>query len=338
MNERQVHKYVQRFLEATECAILEKSPSHFKVKLSPAADRALTNRPYYWSFVDRTGADPETMSMLFVTDKAKYDAAEAAAQEQLASSPATGNGGADSSTGMVPVAGSAPAPISSGLTPAAEAAIGRSFGFVHGAMNTVRMPREDLHFGSRKLDQLFDASSASGSYVYLFQEPERKHALPYDSTPYTAWLGVNLKIEFACDRKRDEFHSIGVSLASGQVVERFHDRLLSYKLTPKLPPNVHITKNGVSLSKAMSMIEQAIERKLKQQDYSWAAAASERLDEELGRIQHYYEPLIETAIEENKAAIAEQFEKRQAEIRWQYEPRVTASAINCGIFHLAGID
>ncbi|MWC29312.1 YqhG family protein [Paenibacillus sp. MMS18-CY102] len=329
MNERQVHKYVQRFLEATECVILEKSPSHFKVKLSPAADRSLTNRPYYWSFVDRTGADPETMSMLFVTDKAKYDAAEAAAQEvplqpQGANAPA---GGPDTAT-----------PGGSGLSTAAEAALGRSFGFVHGAMNTVRMPREDLHFGSRKLDQLFDASSAGGSYVYLFQEPERKHALPYDSTPYTAWLGVNLKVEFACDRKREEFHSIGVSLASGQCVERFHDRLLELKLTPKLPPNVHITKNGISLHKAMATIEQMIERKLKQQDYSWAASASERLDEELGRIKHYYEPLIDTAIEENKGAISEQYEKRQAEIRWQYEPRVTASAINCGIFHLSGID
>lgn len=321
MNERQVHRYVQRFLDAMDCTILEKSPAHFKVKLSPAADRALTNRPYYWSFVDRTGAEPETMSMLLVTDREKYEAAEAAeqqkqqqAQQQLKSNPAD--------------------PLAS----AADAALARSFGFVHGEVNTIRMPREEMHFGSRRLDQLFDASQAAGSYVYLFQEPERKHLLPYDSTPYTAWLGVNLKVEFASDRKREELYSFGVSLASGQCVERFHDRLLELKMTPKLPPNVHITKNGLSLGKALSTIEQTVERKLKGQDYSWAAQARERLDEELSRIQNYYEPLIASALEENKPAIAEQYEKRQAEIRWQYEPRVTASAINCGIFHLAGID
>jgi hypothetical protein len=320
MNERQVHRFVHRFLDAMDCSILEKSPAHFKVKLSPAADRALTNRPYYWSFVDRTGVEPETMSMLFVTDRAKYDAAEEAAlAKQQAQQPPKPN--PDNPTAS-----------------AADAALARSFGFIHGEVNTIRMPREEMHFGSRRLDQLFDASQAGGSYVFLFQEPERKHMLPYDSTPYTAWLGVNLKIEFACDRKREELYSFGVSLASGQCVERFQERLLELKMTPKLPPNVHITKNGLSLGKALSTIEQTIERKLKQQDYSWAAQARERLDEELGRIQNYYEPLIASAIEENKAAIAEQYDKRQAEIRWQYEPRVTASAINCGIFHLAGIE
>ncbi|GFN33862.1 YqhG family protein [Paenibacillus xylaniclasticus] len=318
MNERQVHKFVQRYLEATGCTILEKSPAHFKVKLSPAADRALTNRPYYWSFVDRTGAEPETMSMLFVTDRSKYDAIEAEdeAKQQAAQS---GNS-------------------SDKLSPAAEAALGRSFGFVHGTMNTIRMPREEMYFGSRRLDQLFAASQAGGSYVYLFQEPERKPALPYDSTPYTAWLGVNLRLEFACDRKREELHSFGVSLATGQCVEKFHDRLLDLKMTPKLPPNVHVTKNGISLGKAVSIIEQTMERKLKQYDYEWAVQASKRLDDELARIKHYYEPLIETATEEHKPSIMEQYNQRQAEIRWQFEPRVTASAVNCGIFHLAGID
>ncbi|MBD3918577.1 hypothetical protein H8B09_07430 [Paenibacillus sp. PR3] len=321
MNERQVHRYVQRFLDAMDCTVLEKSPAHFKVKLSPAADRALTNRPYYWSFVDRTGAEPETMSMLLVTDRTKFDAAEAAAEAQKQAQQQQPKPNSDD-------------PLSS----AAEAALARSFGFVHGEVNAIRMPREELHFGSRRLDQLFDASQAGGSYVYLFQEPERKHLLPYDSTPYTAWLGVNMKVEFASDRKREELYSFGVSLASGQCVERFHDRLLDLKMTPKLPPNVHITKNGLSLGKALSTIEQTIERKLKNQDYSWAAQARERLDEELARIRNYYEPLIAAAIVENIPAITEQYEKRQAEIRWQYEPRVTATAINCGIFHLAGID
>lgn len=321
MNERQVHRYVQRFLDAMDCTVLEKSPAHFKVKLSPAADRALTNRPYYWSFVERTGAEPETMSMLFVTDRAKFDAAEAAAVAQQQAPPPP-----------------KPTPDDAAASSPVEAALARSFGFVHGEVNTIRMPREEVHFGSRRLDQLFDASHASGSYVYLFQEPERKHLMPYDSTAYTAWLGVNMKVEFASDRKREELYSFGVSLASGQCVERFHDRLLELKMTPKLPPNVHITKNGLSLGKALATIEQTIERKLKGQDYSWAAQARDSLDEELARIQSYYEPLIASALEENKPAIAEQYDKRQAEIRWQYEPRVTASAINCGIFHLAGID
>ncbi|CAM4462338.1 hypothetical protein FHS16_003086 [Paenibacillus endophyticus] len=320
MNEKQVHKFVNRYLEATECSILEKSPNHFTVKLSPHADRELTNRPYYWSFVDRVNAEPETMTFLFVTDKNKYDAAEEAKINDAAIK-------------------SAQAPAENAQEAAANAALGRSLGFVHGNLAApARVPREDLFFGARKLDMLFDAAKAKGSYVYLFQEPDKRSTNPFSSTPYTAWLGVNMRVEFACDRKREEIHCFGVSLATGQCVELFYDRLLTHKLTPRLPANIHITKNGISYNKALSIVEQTLERKLRAYDYSWAESASARLEEELERISGYYEPLVEHALADNKPAIQEQFAQRQSEIRWQYEPRVTASAINCGIFHLEGID
>ncbi|WP_053375418.1 YqhG family protein [Paenibacillus sp. FJAT-27812] len=319
MNEKQVHKFVNRYLEATECSILEKSPNHFTVKLSPHADRELTNRPYYWSFVDRVGAEPETMTFLFVTDKNKYDAAEELKKIDAASVQQDAGETAQDA--------------------AANAALGRSLGFVHGSLAApARVPREDLYFGARKLDMLFDAAKAKGSFVYLFQEPEKRSSNPFSSTPYTAWLGVNMRVEFACDRKREEIHCYGVSLATGHCVELFYDRLLTHKLTPRLPANIHITKNGISFNKALGIVEQALERKLRSYDYSWAESATARLEEELERISGYYEPLIKNGLEENKPAIKEQFEQRQAEIRWQYEPRVTASAINCGIFHLEGID
>ncbi|MFC4100100.1 YqhG family protein [Paenibacillus xanthanilyticus] len=324
MNERQVHKFVQRYLETTDCRVVEKSPAHFIVKLSPQADRDLTNRPFYWSFVDRTGADPETMTMLLITDKKKYEERQSSEQQdgnQPGTAPGNGTG-----------AGTA-------IGAAADAAIGRSFGFVHGSLNTnQRIPREDLHFGSRKLEQLFQSAKSGGSYVCLFQEPDRKNAHPLQSTAYTAWLGLNLKVEFACDMKREEFHSIGVSLATGQCVEGFHETMLALRMTPRLPPNVHTAKNALTLNKAASLAESLIERKLKSYDYGWAQGAAARLQEELATIRHYYEPLVAAAEDEEiRASIQTQFERRQDEIRWQYEPRVSVSAINCGIFYLAGI-
>ncbi|MDQ6419017.1 YqhG family protein [Paenibacillus sp. LHD-117] len=316
MNEKQIHKFVGRFLDATGCSILEKSNAHFTVKLSPEADRELTNRPYYWSFVDRVGTDPETMTFLFVTDKPRYEAMMA-----KPAAPSSDVSGEDQQAS------------------AADAALARSFGFVNTSLAApARIPREDLYFGSRKLDQLFGATKNKGSLVYLFQEPDKRSGNPYSSTPYTAWLGVNMRVELTCDRKREEIHSFGVSLVTGHCMEGFHDRLQATKLTPRLPANIHLAKNGISYNKALSIIEQALERKLKAYDYGWAEGASARLQEELTRMNSYYEPLLEHAIPENKAAIGEQFTQRQAELKWQYEPRVTASAINCGIFHLEGID
>ncbi|NBD26305.1 YqhG family protein [Paenibacillus glycinis] len=317
MNERQIHKFVQRYLEATDCRIVEKSPAHFQVKLSPRADRDLTNRPYYWSFVDRTGAEPETMSMLLVTDKNKYDEADAAAKQKppVPQKPAAGSAGA-----------------------AGEAAFGRSFGYLNSTINpSARMAREDLHFGARRLEQLFQSAKLGGSYLCLFQEPEKRTSHPLHSTAYSAWLGVNMKVEFLCDMKREEIHSFGISLATGQCLEQFNDRLLQHKMTPKLPPNVHTAKNAITLNKAASIAEGILERKLRAYDYGWADAAARRLEEELSTIRHYYEPLIEGAEEEHRPLIAEQYERRQDEIRWQYEPRVSVSATNCGIFYLQGI-
>lgn len=56
MSPHEVQAYVLTYLEALDCQIMERSPAHVTVKLSPEADKALTNRPYYWGFVERTGA------------------------------------------------------------------------------------------------------------------------------------------------------------------------------------------------------------------------------------------------------------------------------------------
>ena len=275
--------------------------------------------------------------MLLVTDKNKYEESVASGTGPSGSAARPVPGGVRGADGAQPGSGAAAQP-SDGVEGAAAAALGRSLGFVHGSLNTGgRLPREEMHYGSRKLEQLFESARRGGSYVCLFQEPEKRSAHPLQSTAYTAWLGVNLKVEFACDMKREEFHSYGVSLATGQCVERFHDRLAGLRMTAKLPPNIHTAKNALSLNKAATIAEHTLERRLRTYDYSWAAAAASRLEDELATLRHYYEPLIEAAEDDKRAPIAEQFGRREEEIRWQYEPRVTVSGINCGIFYLEGI-
>jgi hypothetical protein len=346
MNAKQIHRFVERYLEATGCTILEKSPAHFKVKLSPAADRELTNRPYYWSFVDRTGAEPETMSLLFVTDPAKYDAMIADADAAKGGRGAAGRPGARGAPGGSGAAGNAPggppnaahaaAAPESAAERAGMTALSRVFGYAPAELGA-RMPRDDLHFGSRRLEQIFAAARRGGRFVCLFQQPDEQALHPYDSHPCTPWLGVNVKVAFVCDLKREEMHAFGVSLATGTVVEQFFDRLQGIRLTPRLPANVHVTGAALTIRKAADLIEQALMRKLKACDYGWAAAANDRLKEELALLAHYYEPLIEAADGERKAQIAAQYEARKEEIRWQLRPRVTAEVVNAGLFHLTGL-
>ncbi|MCR8655895.1 YqhG family protein [Paenibacillus endoradicis] len=308
MNSKEIHRFVQRYLEATQCSILEKSPYHFKVKLSPAADRELTNRYYYWSFIDRVNETPETMSFLFVTDDDKYN-------ELIESTPVVD-------------------PVAKTFE---ESSFERAYGLVPKPI--ARVPREHLHYGSGRLEQLFQSTQDNGSYVCLFQEPNAKALHPYASRPYTVWLGVNYCVEFSSDRKREEIHSLGISLVTGHCVESFQGRLEQIKLSPRIPPNIHIAKNGIAYAKALSIAEQTIERKLKNYDYRWAEDAQTRLIEELARLASYYEPMLEHAEDdERREHVRSLIQKREEEIRWQYEPRITVSVINCGLFHLDGID
>lgn len=289
MNAKQVQKFVQSYVESSGSQLVEKAPGRMTVKLSPEADRALTNRPFYWSFVDRTGTPPETLTYSWLFE------------------PPTAQDGQSS-------------PLSYLMTPSG------------------RVVQEGVYFGSRRLQQLFDVVRQSGRCVTLFEEPTRGARDPLGSQPYTAWLGANFKISFACDMRRDELHSYGISLATGVIEDKFMDRLRGRRLTPRLPANVHLLRNGFSLRKGMAQLEATIERKLRGADFGWAAEAEERRQDELSRIADYYEPLLSNAADETqRQALADRFELRKAEIDWQYRPRVTLTTVNCGIFHLPGI-
>lgn len=72
MKTDQIQTFVMRYLEAEQCDILEKHPAYVTVKLSPSADKELNYRPYYWSFVERTGVAPETMTCTFIFDPEEY--------------------------------------------------------------------------------------------------------------------------------------------------------------------------------------------------------------------------------------------------------------------------
>lgn len=282
MTQKQVQQYVMRYLEATGCHFIEKSPAHAMVKLSPQADRSLTNRPYYWGYVDQTGVEPETMRIMFIFDPEHKD---------VPPTPLPGPG-------------------------------------------VQRIPREEITYGCRKLDQFFEAAKAGGSYVYLFEQPNSDHKKAASSMPYHTWLGLNVKVEFACDMKREEIHSYGISLATGEIAEQFHERLSGRKMSPKLPANVHVAPNAITLNRARTLIEQKLEKKLKTYDTAWAEEARKRLQDEIARIDYFYEEQLKTPEEAKKKEIEEQYANRKKEITWQYEPRIAVSVINCGIFHL----
>lgn len=299
MRKEQIASFCERYFIATGCQLIEKTPVHLQVKLSPEADRELTGRTYYWNFVERTGAEPETMSFTFVFDPD----AHARSKPQ----PAQGDSaGPQRYYGLPPIA---PQP-------------GRTL-------------EEPLVYGARRLEQLFDSACRKGAYLQLFEEPPDPQPGTFVSVPYATWLGVNYKISYICDMKREELMSLGIHLATGEIVTDFFGKLANRRLTPRMPPRTTLTES-ISLTRAAELLEQIIVDHLNGQDTTWAADARARLAEEQERIDAYYGDLLGNAgLEpEDRATITEQHENRREEIRWQHEPRIEVCPVNSGLFHL----
>ncbi|NBI31195.1 YqhG family protein [Chengkuizengella marina] len=299
MNKQQVDQFVMRYLESKQCHIIEKGSDHVVVQLSPEADRELTNRHYYWNFVERTGASPETMRLTFVFDMEKYEQAKAKNKEK------ENKMNTDTILGRY-----------LGITPLA------------GPQRTIQ---QDMTFGSIKLEQLFQVVQQKGKYINLYEVPSETSVS--ESTAYMSWLGVNFKVEFTSDLKRSEIHSLGICLSTGEIQTDFHHTALQMKLTTKMPPNTHI-RPTISLERAVSELQKYIIQKVKVVDQKWALDAHDRLNEEILRIQTYYKDLIAAAEEEDKQEVEGLFENRLQEIKRQYEPKIQVSVINCGFFSL----
>jgi hypothetical protein len=335
MKREQIEAFVMRFLHAEKCDILEKHPAYVTVKLSPSADKELTYRPYYWSFVERTGITPETLVCTFVFDPEVHRAATAtqptqapvSLQPAITSAPAVGSQPHAPEKVLASPASSVP------TQHAPDSILGRYFGFVPTQI-TSRVAKDEVTFGSRRLLQLFDVVRSKGRFVHLYEQFHPEHARSSATVAYENWLQVNFKVDMACDMKRSEIHSLGIHLGTGEIRKQFQGLLQSKQLTPRLPAQVFIIPDKITLARAVIYLEQYLEQRLREYDHFWAEDACGRLQEEIDRISGYYEPLLKTVELERKQDIADQYENRKQELEWQYRPRIVISVINCGLFHL----
>ncbi|KMY54745.1 hypothetical protein AC623_13050 [Bacillus sp. FJAT-27231] len=70
----EIHLFLEDYFKATECTFLEKTEGSLSVKLTPAIDKELMNRPFYWHYAEKTGMKAEPLSVTFITDQTKIPA------------------------------------------------------------------------------------------------------------------------------------------------------------------------------------------------------------------------------------------------------------------------
>ena len=181
---------------------------------------------------------------------------------------------------------------------------------------------EVIHFGSPRLHQIFQSTKNFAKYIRLY---EISQTMPEQQTPLYPWLGMNIKISYQCDRKRDVFRSFGLNLINGILIEQFHEKLTKKVLSPKIPDFSFTLTPIIMPTSGVTRIENFLRQEIMKEDHSWAEEAKQRWNEDLSLLDHFYED-----IEEKPEAYLTEKEA----LKHQYEPFITIEIINGGLFYL----
>ncbi|KAB2457371.1 hypothetical protein F8160_18420 [Bacillus sp. CH126_4D] len=181
---------------------------------------------------------------------------------------------------------------------------------------------ELIHYGSPRLHQIFQTTKELGSYIRLYEEVRHSGAT---HTPLHPWLGVNIKVSYQCDRKKDILHSIGIHLISGTMIANFHETLAKIKLTPKIPDFCFTLSPIIKPQSGLQRIEDALKNIIAEDDHTWAKEARVRWNHDLDLLNRFYEESDE---------LPESYEIEKQALQEQYEPRITVQIINGGLFYV----
>lgn len=69
MNQVEVRQYIEKYLSAFQAHIQESHPHHLTVKLPVEIDKDIGNRPFYWSWVEKMNIPPQPMVLSFFFDE-----------------------------------------------------------------------------------------------------------------------------------------------------------------------------------------------------------------------------------------------------------------------------
>ncbi|MCR6096695.1 hypothetical protein HXA31_05175 [Salipaludibacillus agaradhaerens] len=67
MHQTEIHSFLTHFFNENQCDITLLSPKTFQVQLTKEMDKALMNRPFYWHYVEKTGAEPQPATLTLKT-------------------------------------------------------------------------------------------------------------------------------------------------------------------------------------------------------------------------------------------------------------------------------
>lgn len=181
---------------------------------------------------------------------------------------------------------------------------------------------EVVHFGSPRLNQLFQVTNELGSFVRMY---ERESGNQKTQTILTPWLGVNYKVSYYSDQTKEILYSLGINLMTGDLMEEFQESLSEVELDKNMPENTFSLPYIIKPIRALERLDAVIENIIKQDDHAWAEEAKMRWKKDRDVLEFFYEGI------EDKPDC---YEIAKEAMDQQYETRIKIEIINGGLFYL----
>ncbi|GGE46677.1 hypothetical protein GCM10011391_26900 [Pullulanibacillus camelliae] len=183
---------------------------------------------------------------------------------------------------------------------------------------------EFIHFGSPRLHQIFQSAKTLSPSIRLYEALTPKSG----QTPLYPWLGLNVKVSYCSDWKRDYILSLGINLVNGAIVKAFQESVAALSLTPKIPDFCYTLSPMIKPINGLYRLERVVEGLILDDKHDWATDAMERWEADLQLLTQFYEDY------EGEEDITAVFEQEKQALKEQYEPYVKVSIINGGLFYL----
>ncbi|MGX9135178.1 YqhG family protein [Rummeliibacillus sp. JY-2-4R] len=190
----------------------------------------------------------------------------------------------------------------------------------HNEVN-VDVKGEIVHFGSYRLNQLFQVTRELGTYVQMFENVDPSE----DQTILTPFLGINYKVSYYCDRTKEMLYSLGINMMTGQIYDNFHDMLTELELVTTPPTKSFPLQYIIKPIRALKRLDDVVENMINLDDHEWAEDAKKRWQRDQRVLEYFYEEVEEKP---------ECYEIEKKALEERYVARINIEIINGGLFYI----
>lgn len=178
---------------------------------------------------------------------------------------------------------------------------------------------EWIHFGSPRLQQIFNHLKETSENIKLFQKVDTTN-----NTAMYPWLITNIKINYEGKQNRNELFSIGLNLVNGKINTNMMGLLELHPLNITISDYCYPISPLIRLNSGFIRIEKIIENHIKNQSHEWATESLETLAEEVELVKHFYESDNEEI----------QIDNEINDLTKRFTPFISYQVINGGIVYL----